>query len=258
MTLSFAASIMCLGLLQAATVAVPGRARLPGLSRLRSPWWGLVPLGSIVAVVFVLPRYGGGDALTYLALVAVPTLAAAALGWGVHAARPWAAPLVIPLFLLAWLAQGELIGQACAAILTGLSCVALGIALVNVAPLAWLKVGVVAMAVADALLVSLELLQPASAVLYAAAPAAQLPALQNVELGSAVMGYGDLFIAGCVGAILAADGSGQVRGALLTLGLAWAFDLLFFAIDTLPATVPVALALLLVEATRAWSRRPTA
>jgi hypothetical protein len=39
----------------------------------------------------------------------------------------------------------------------------------------------------------------------------------------------------------------QLRAAALVAALALSFDLLFFAVDTLPATVPVALALALIE-----------
>lgn len=62
------------------------------------------------------------------------------------------------------------------------------------------------------------------------------------------MGFGDFFVAALLGAVLAAEGCRyQDRAALITFGLAVAFDLLFIAIPVLPATVPVAIALLWVE-----------
>ena len=61
------------------------------------------------------------------------------------------------------------------------------------------------------------------------------------------MGFGDLFIAAILGCLLAASRSVQLRAAALVAILALVFDLLFFAVDTLPATVPVALALALLE-----------
>jgi hypothetical protein len=61
------------------------------------------------------------------------------------------------------------------------------------------------------------------------------------------MGFGDLFIAATLGCLLSADRPRQRGAALLVAIFALAFDLLFFAVDTLPATVPVALALALVE-----------
>jgi hypothetical protein len=61
------------------------------------------------------------------------------------------------------------------------------------------------------------------------------------------MGYGDLFVAGLLGAVLAHRRRLQLSGALLTLGFAAMFDLLFFVVSELPATVPVALALVTTE-----------
>jgi hypothetical protein len=77
-----------------------------------------------------------------------------------------------------------------------------------------------------------------------------------------VMGYGDIFIAGALGALLAAmlGRSPQLRGAALTALLAVAFDLLFFVVDELPATVPVATAMvvLLLSSRRSAARRDRA
>jgi hypothetical protein len=49
------------------------------------------------------------------------------------------------------------------------------------------------------------------------------------------------------GAVLAAQRARQDRAAILTFGLALMFDLLFLAVPVVPATVPVAVALLWVE-----------
>jgi hypothetical protein len=54
--------------------------------------------------------------------------------------------------------------------------------------------------------------------------------------------------------VLAVEGAKAWRWALVTWVLAEAFTLLFYVTDTLPATVPVAVALLIREALRA--RRP--
>ena len=105
------------------------------------------------------------------------------------------------------------------------------------------------MAVADTALVVSDLLQKPNNALNAAHPAAGLPQLQSAAFGSAVMGYGDLFVAGVLGALLASamGRRWQLRGAALTAALALCFDLLFFFVDELPATVPVALTLLVVD-----------
>ena len=63
---------------------------------------------------------------TRLALIAVPPLAAVALGWIVRGARPPVALLAAPLFALAWAAKGHLAGQSAALVLSALACVTLG------------------------------------------------------------------------------------------------------------------------------------
>src|SRR5581483_7600450 len=77
-----------------------------------------------------------------------------------------------------------------------------------------------------------------------------LPQLQRELFGSAIMGYGDLFIAGVLGAVLANEGLRTGRAALLVFVIAGLFDLLFLTVSELPATVPVAVALVVVEAAR--------
>ena len=126
-----------------------------------------------------------------------------------------------------------------------LSCVSLGVLLAAVTPPRWLAGGIVAMAVADTTLVVSDLLQRPNNALNAARPAAGLPQLQSAMFGTAVMGYGDLFVAALLGALLAvaAGRRWQLRGAALAALLAGAFDLLFFFVDELPATVPIALTL---------------
>jgi hypothetical protein len=236
--------------LQAGVVAAPRVA--PGLGklgRLQGRGWALVPLASIVVVVFAI-RYVSDTAtgLTYLALVAVPPLAAAALGWAMRGARPMMAFVAVVLFVIAWISRTSLAGEAAAALLSGLSCVTLGVLLAAVTPAGWLKVGIVLMAGADSWLVINDLLQAPNATLVAAHPAGGLPRLQTEIFGSVSMGYGDLFVAALLGAVYAADRRRQRAAALLTLVLAAAFDLLFLVISELPATVPVALALIVTEA----------
>jgi hypothetical protein len=247
----FWASIGLLSLAQGAIVALPGAWSAPALRGLRSRLWAIVPAGSVIVFVAVgtIAADGSAHALTYLALLAVPLLAALALSLAMRRSRPLLALAVVPLFALAWLYRADLAGQAAALSLSGLSCVALGVLIAAVTPPRWLAVGIVGMATADAALVVAELLQRPDTALNAAHPAAGLPRLQVAILGSASMGYGDLFVAGLLGGLLAAnvDGREQARGALLATLLALAFDLLFFVVDELPATVPVAAALVLLS-----------
>jgi len=188
------------------------------------------------------------NALTYLALVAVPLLAALALGGLMWGARAVLALLVLPLFALAWIDPSGLLGEGAAVILSALSCVALGALIAGVTPARWLALGIVAMAIADAALVVSDLLQAPNNALNAAHPVGGLPRLQSELFGSAIMGYGDMFVAGLFGGLLAVTGgrSRQLTGALLVALLAVAFDFLFFAVNELPATVPVASALVIL------------
>ena len=234
-----------LGLVQAALVWLP-RAPLPALRlhALRSRWWALVPAGSIVVVIAAVElTSASATALSYLALVAVPPLAALALGRLIRGARPAWALGAVPLFALAWAATGALAGDAAATALSSLACVSLGWLLVSLVPAVWVRAGVYAMAVVDTCFVTVDLLQGPNAVLNAAAPVGELPKLQAIHFGSARMGFGDVFVAGLVGCLLAARPARQRTAAALVAVLALSFDLLFFAVDELPATVPVAAAL---------------
>jgi hypothetical protein len=246
---SFAISYAALCVAQGATVALPAPQRFQRLSRLASRWWAALPLIAIVATVFGIGAESEtADALTYLALVTTPPLAAAAAGYAIRGARPPLALLVIPATAAAWALKGSLTGEIATLALVAAACVTLAALLRAVASLAWLKAGLLVMALADAILVANDTLQAPNAVLNAAAPAGGLPQLQRVVLGSAVMGYGDVFAAALLGAILATRPRRQNAAALLTTALAIAFGTLFFAIDELPATVPVAGALLVSEA----------
>jgi len=229
---------------QALLVCLPAPVAPRSLRSLPGTNWAWVLPGSLgltIALVALLP--GTADGYTWLALVTTPPLAYLALAGGPRR-RPLAAIVVVALVTLAWAEHGTLSGQSAALGITALSCLTLGAWLARLAPVRALEVGIVAMAVLDAVLVFSHGLQHPNNVLNHAVPPAGLPRLQLAEFGSALMGYGDLFIAAVFGAVLAAQARDRRRAALLTLGFAGAFDLLFLATDELPATVPVALALL--------------
>lgn len=257
MSLPFIPSDAALLAVQAGVVAAPRPPpEFAWLHRLSGPGWAAIPIASIIGVIVAI-RYVSATAtgLTYLALVAVPLLAAAALGWGMRGSRPGWALVVVPLFVLAWASHGTLYGEGAATLLSALSCVTLGVLLAAVTPPGWLKLGILAMAAADTWLVLADLLQAPNANLIAAHPGGGLPKLQSELFGSVSMGYGDLFVAGLLGGVLAREGRRQGSAALLTLVLAGLFDLLFFVLNELPATVPVALALILSELWRLRRRR---
>jgi hypothetical protein len=264
--LPFWISIALLSLAQGALVALPGVLAWRPPARLSGRRWAIVPPLSVIAFVFGAraAESASAQALTYLALCAVPVLAALALGWLLWGARPplarrlLRAALVAPLFALAWADRGGLAGEAAALVLSALSCAALGVLLATVTPPRWLAAGVVAMAIADTTLVVSDLLQRPNNALNAAHPVANLPQLQSEALGSAVMGYGDLFVAGAFGGLLAVTVGRAThrRAAALAAALALTFDLLFFLVEELPATVPIALALVIVVLSRRLRSAP--
>jgi hypothetical protein len=248
--LAFVPSDAVMLAVQAGVVAAPRRPpEIPWIRRLSGPAWALIPIASIIGVIFAI-RFTSSTAtgLTWLALVAIPILAAVALGWAGHGGRWWLAGVAVVLFVLAWASKTTLWGQGAATLLSALSCVTLGWLLGAVTPPRWLKLGILAMCAADVWLVASDLLQTPNTTLTAAAPlphsGLHLPQLQSEQFGSVLMGYGDLFVAGLLGAVLAREGRRQWPVALLTLVLAGAFDLLFFVVNELPATVPVAVALI--------------
>jgi hypothetical protein len=253
MALTFVPSDAVMLAVQAGVVTAPRRP--PGIGwirRLSGPAWALIPIASIVGVIFAI-RFTSGTAtgLTWLALIAVPILAAVALGWAGHGGRWWLTPLAAGLFALAWASKTTLWGQGAATLLSALSCVTLGWLLGAVTPPRWLKLGILAMCAADVWLVLSDLLQTPNNTLTTAVAlphsGLHLPQLQSEQFGSVLFGYGDLFVAGLLGAVLAREGRTQWPMALLTLVLAGAFDLLFFVLNELPATVPVAAALIVGE-----------
>src|SRR2546423_1162601 len=108
---------------QAVTVALPRRDAFAPLRRLKARAWALVPLVSIVATVFAIrDEPDVAKALSWLALVAVPLLAAVALGHAMRGGRWWLAPLAGVLLALFWNDQFGLPGEAAALILVSLSC----------------------------------------------------------------------------------------------------------------------------------------
>jgi hypothetical protein len=254
----FSTANMALTAAQAACIALPG-AGLPGwAARFRTGAWALVlplSIAVVVGAIAVLPTTA--DLLTWIALLLVPAGAALAFGWAARGARPWLAVLAAPLLALAWTVPHERVGQAATVILIAASAIAAGRLIAGVAPLALLKLGVLAMALVDAILVFSNNLQGPNAVLIAASPGAGLPQLQSAHFAGAGLGYGDFFAAAVVGSILAVEGGPRVGGAAAMLLITLAWDQLFLVYDVIPATIPPALVLIGAEVwRRSASPRP--
>lgn len=225
--------------IQAATVALPVRAvRLP------------LPGGRVVALVPL-----AAIALASLALAASPRVA----GWAVDlasVATPLAAlasVLVVPararapvgvLALAAIAGSFAGWGDAGRCLAIALACVTFAALVAALAPTRLLQLAILGTAAADLVLVGTRHMQRAGDALAQASPPGGLPRFQDATLGPAVMGYGDLFLAALLGASIAHGGSERrpLVAATLLAGAA-AFGLLFLRTDVLPATVPVAAAL---------------
>jgi hypothetical protein len=250
----FSADKHVLTVAQAACLVLPAAGLPAALQRLRGRAWALVlPLSIAVVVGAIALVPTTAAVLTWVALVLVPPGCALALGWAMRGARPALALLAAPLLAIAWTQQRTTGGDLAAIVLIAGSAITLGRLLAGGVPLVLLRLGIVAMAVVDAVLVFSGNLEQPNAVLVAAVPAPGLPQLQSAGFHGAGLGYGDFFAAAVVGGVLAAEGLSW-RGAvaagagLLVVSLAW--DQLFLVYDVLPATIPPAVVLLAVEAWR--------
>jgi hypothetical protein len=256
----FVIGIGILNAIQALLVLTPGAGVPAWLHRFKTTLWALVApvsIAVVVAAIALVPEVA--DGLTWVALLLVPPGALLALGWAVRGARPGFALLAVAAFALALADVDSPAGEGAAALLTALSCITVGRLLAGLVPAAPLKLGIVAMAVIDAVLVFGNQLQGPNATLNAAVPGPGLPQLQFLDVTWARMGYGDVFVAGLLGGILAAQGRRQAPAALLVFVLCGLWDLLFLHFNTLPATVPIGVAIVILELrTRASSPRPVA
>ena len=238
---------------QALCVALPGAGIPAILLRLGGRGWALVaPLSVVISVVAIAAAAASADVLTWIALVLVPPGCALALGWAAHGARPWLALAAIPLFAAALIGPDDPLGRVARLLLIMGSVVTAGRLLAGGAPLRLLKAGVVAMAAIDAVFIFGDLWGEQNAAFNAAVPAADLPRLQVADVGDVSTDYGDYFVAGLVGAILAAERRPQALAAVLTLVAAEAWNQLFLVVDSLPGTIPPTAVLLGYEA---WYRK---
>ena len=244
---------LVLDVAQALCVALPAAGVPAFLLRLSGRGWALIaPLSVVLSVVAIGATTASADVLTWIALLLVPPGCALALGWAAHGARPWLAVAIVPILAAAFAAPDGPLGRAARLVLIVGSVVTAGRLLAGVAPLRYAKAGVVAMAFVDAVFIFGDLWGEQNAAFNAAAPAAGLPRLQVADVGPVSTDYGDYFVAGLVGAILAVEQRPQALAAVVTLAAAEAFNQLFLIVDSLPGTVPPAVVLLAFET---WQRR---
>jgi hypothetical protein len=241
---------------QALCIALPAAGVPAWLLRLAGRGWALMApvslLGTVIAISLVPDS---ADALTWIALILVPLGCALGLGWAMHGARPWLALLTVPLLLLALDAPEGTLGRAARIVLIVGSTATAGRLLAAAAPLALLKAGVILMAAIDAVLVLGDHFDEQFAGYNAATPGAGLPQLQLARVGDVATGYGDYFLAGLVGAILAVQRGPQLAAAVAMLVVAEAWNQLFLVVDSLPNTTAPALVLIGWELWRRRGRR---
>jgi hypothetical protein len=229
-------------------VALPGAGLPASLARFGGRGWALVaPMSVVGSVAAITLASASADVLTWIALLLVPPGCALALGWAARGARPWLAVLVVPLMVAALAAPDDPLGRVGRLALIVGSCVTVGRLLAGAAPLLFLKAGVVAMAAIDAWFIFADYFGEQNAMFDAAAPAAGLPRLQVAEIGDYSTDYGDFFVSGLVGGILAAERRPLAAAAVATFVAAQAFNQLFLVVDSLPGTVPPALVMLAFE-----------
>jgi len=242
---------------QALCIALPA-AGLPALlARFGGRGWSLVaPLSVVVTAAAITAASESAEVLTWIAFLLVPPGCALALGWAARGARPWLALLIVPLLAAALVAADDPLGRAARLFMIVGSVVTAGRLLAGAAPLTLLKAGVVAMATVDAVFIFGDFFSDQNAQFNAAVPAGELPRLQVADVGDVSTDYGDYFVAGLVGGILAAERHPQAMAALATFVAAQAFNQLFLVVDSLPGTVPPALVLLGFEAAACPGARP--
>jgi len=238
---------------QALCVALPAAGAPAVVQRLRGKGWALVgPLAVVATVVAITLAEASADVITWIAFLLIPPGCALALGWAIHGARPWLASLAAPLLAVAIAAPDDPAGRVARLALIVGSVATAGRLLAAATPLTLLKIGVVVMAIVDSVFIFGDFFGEQNAMFNAAAPAEVLPRLQVAEIGHTATDYGDFFIAGVVGAILAFDRRPQALAALLTFAAAELWNQLFLVVDSLPGTVPPAAVLVGFEL---WSRR---
>ena len=208
---------------------------------------GLIPLAAIGGVVVAI---GAQPSLAQDAtdLAAIATPIAALAGLVAFRDRIRVLALAAPAaYLVAWKGHGPIADIAVDLLIVG-ACASLAWLTGIVAPRAALAVGIVVATIVDVYQVLVaEDVQVVAQALHAAAPVARLPRLQEALYDGATMGWGDVYLAALLGVVAAsAPLVDRFLAAAATFlgGLVLGFG--FVLVDTLPATVPVAVALGLV------------
>lgn len=206
---------------------------------------GLLPLAVIGGLVLAMDSYRPlVDRLVDLAAIGTPL----AMLLGLVAYRRawrWLPPLALPAYWIAWKHPGGTWADLSIDLLILGAAAALAWCTSAVAPRRALAAGIVLATIVDVYQVLVtKQVQVVSNALEAAAPPAGLPHLQEAQLHGSTLGWGDVYLAALLGTLVAHAGRTRLVAFLVVClgGLAEGFG--FDLTDTMPATVPVAAALL--------------
>ncbi len=219
--------------------------------------WLAVPaalLGAGVLIINVVPQ--GPHWLARLATFGTPALAAF-YGWFRGSPRWWVwPPIAAGLWFAAWLASG-LVQDAAGTAVIAVACLAAASAIAMAAPAWSIRVGLVALAALDVVLVwGTPSVQNATTTLEGVpspvAAGRALPSLQQAIFGSALMGWLDLLAPALLGVVVFGR---RKLGAAVVTGIAAGFwGLLLLTTSEVAATVPVLAGLAFADADARRSR----
>ncbi len=241
-------------ILEGALVLLPRARPFPRLARMRAPVWAALLPASIIVGTFGLLVFPGLAPTTVLAAAITTPLLALLAVMAVVRARQLVLPFAAAAAALAiW--SGGVAGHIGLGVVTALACLAVGAALQRLIPGRWLLFGVIAMSVVDATLLFSGPGYHETALLAAATTNFHGPRFTGARIGGTTIGYPDLFLAALLGTSLAGDRA-QLWGAGLLTALAIAYDSMLTPGLLLPATVPIAITLLIVVLVRRRRRAP--
>jgi hypothetical protein len=215
-------------------------------------------LGAGVLIINTVPQ--GPHWLARLATFGTPALAAT-YGFFRGSPRWWLwPPAAVGLWFAAWLTDG-LVQDAAGTALIAVACLAAASAIATAAPAWSIRVGLVALAALDIVLVwgtpsvhnATTTLEGVPSPVAAGSP---LPSLQQAIFGSALMGWLDLLAPALLGVAVA--GRRRLGAAVVTGAAAGLWGLLLLTTSEVAATVPVlaGLAFAAADARRSRLRHP--
>lgn len=248
LVLSSAVAGAPIALLQGALVFLPRRVAFERLRQLRRPGWAALLPGSLIFGTFgplLAPPMSA--VLIVLAAVTTPILALLAVSVAV---RRRLLVLGAALIVVSAVVNLDSAPQLALTATTALACLCGGVVLERLIPRGWLAFAVVAMAAVDVALLSSGLASRPSAMLAAAEKHLGGFELAGARIGGGFIGYPDLVLAGILGAAVADDAL-RPHAAGLVFILAIVINSMVAHGAVMPATPPLAITLVLVDAIRA-------